>query len=140
MRRIAVIGAGIVGASVAFRLAQGGARVWIIDKRSQPASGTTSMSFAWLNANEKTPQDYFELNYAGLKEHFRLLDELSGGASWLNGGGNIEWAEDEAHQDKLHRKLNRLRSWGYAVEWREAAWVNELMEPNVVFPSPDTPV
>ena len=98
------------------------------------------MSFAWVNANEKTPRDYFELNYAGLKEHFRLVDELSGEASWLNPGGNLEWAEDEADQDKLRRKVNRLCSWGYTVEWREAAWVNEVMEPNVVFPSPDTPV
>jgi glycine/D-amino acid oxidase-like deaminating enzyme len=98
------------------------------------------MSFAWVNANEKMPRDYFELNYAGLKEHFRLVDELSGEASWLNPGGNLEWAEDEADQDKLRRKVNRLCSWGYTVEWREAAWVNEVMEPNVVFPSPDTPV
>ncbi|MBV9455397.1 MAG: FAD-dependent oxidoreductase [Rubrobacter sp.] len=140
MRRIAVIGAGIVGASVAFRLAQGGARVWIIDKKSQPARGTTSISFAWVNANEKTPRDYFELNYTGLKEHFRLLEELSGRRSWLKLGGNLEWAEDEAAQDKLCYKVNRLHSWGYTVQWREAAWLNEFMEPHVVFPSPDTSV
>ncbi|MGB3682362.1 MAG: FAD-dependent oxidoreductase, partial [Rubrobacteraceae bacterium] len=48
--RVAVIGAGIVGASVAFRLSQGGARVWLVDK-AEPASGTTSASFAWVNAN-----------------------------------------------------------------------------------------
>ena len=89
MRRIAVIGAGIVGASVAFRLARSGeARVWIID-RSSPGSGTTSASFAWANANEKTPYGYFELNRAGLEEHFRLRDELPGGAPWLHPGGNI---------------------------------------------------
>jgi glycine/D-amino acid oxidase-like deaminating enzyme len=125
---------------VAFRLAQGGARVWIIDKNPQPASGTTSRSFAWVNANEKTPRDYFELNYIGLKEHYRLLDELPGRGSWLNPGGNLEWAKDKADQDNLCYKVNRLRSWGYTVEWREAAGVNELMEPNVVFPSPDTSV
>jgi glycine/D-amino acid oxidase-like deaminating enzyme len=33
-----------------------------------------------------------------------------------------------------------LRSWGYAAGLLEAAWVNEIMEPSVVFPSLDTPV
>ena len=76
MLRMAVIGAGIVGASVAFWLARSGqARVWVVD-RSLPGSGATSASFAWVNANDKTPRDYFELNRVGLEEHFRLRDEL----------------------------------------------------------------
>jgi glycine/D-amino acid oxidase-like deaminating enzyme len=140
VQKIAVIGAGIVGASVAFRLAEGrAARVWIVEG-SRPASGTTSASFAWVNANEKTPRDYFELNRAGLEEHFRLGDELPDGAPWLNAGGNLEWAEDEAALEKLRRRVERLRSWGYAAEWWEASRVNEVMEPNVAFPSSDIPV
>jgi glycine/D-amino acid oxidase-like deaminating enzyme len=139
MRRIAVIGAGIIGASVAYRLVQGGARVWVIDK-SQPASGTTSASFAWVNAYGKSPYDYFELNYAGLKEHFRLANELTGKAPWLHLGGNLAWAEDEGALAGLRRRVDRMRSWGYAAEWWEAWRVNEVMESNVTFPSPDTPV
>lgn len=136
--RVAVVGAGIVGASVAFRLARSGtARVWIID-RSQPGTGTTSASFAWVNANEKTPRDYFELNRAGLEEHFRLRDELPGGAPWLNPAGNLEWAEGEAAKEKLRRRVERLRSWGYSAEWWQASRVNRILEPNVAFP--DTPV
>ena len=138
--RVAVIGAGIVGASVAFRLAESGAaRVWIVD-RSGPGSGTTSASFAWVNANDKTPRDYFELNRAGLEEHLRLRDELPDGASWLHPGGNLEWAEDEETLEALASRVERLRSWGYAAEWRESRQVNEVLEPNVAFPNPDTPV
>jgi hypothetical protein len=33
-----------------------------------------------------------------------------------------------------------VRSWGYETEWRKARHVNEVLEPNVAFPSPDTPV
>ena len=113
--------------------------MWIVD-RSCPGSGTTSTSFAWANANEKTPRNYFELNRAGLEEHFRMRDELSDGAPWLHPGGNIEWADDEASLEGLERRVERLRSWGYAAEWREASWVNEVLEPNVAFPSPDAPV
>ena len=140
MLRVAVIGAGAVGASVAFRLAESGAiRVWVLDK-ARPASGTSSASFAWANANEKTPHDYFELNYAGLREHFGLCNELAGGAPWLHLAGNVEWAEDEKAREKLRRRVERLRSWGYAAEWREASWINETLEPSVAFPSPDLPV
>jgi glycine/D-amino acid oxidase-like deaminating enzyme len=140
MRRIAVVGAGIIGASVAFWLTRSeGTCVWVID-RSRPGTGTTSASFAWVNANKKTPRDYFELNRAGLEEHFRLRDELPGGAPWLNSRGNLEWAEDNIALEKLRRRVERLCSWGYAAEWWEASWVNEVMEPGVAFPSPYTPV
>ncbi len=140
MQRIAVIGAGVVGASVAFRLAQSGAaRVWIFDA-ARPGTGTTSASFAWVNANDKTPRDYFELNRAGLEEHLRLRDELPCGTPWLNARGNLEWSEDEAILEDLRRRVERLRSWGYGAEWCEAWQVNEVMEPNVAFPSADTPV
>jgi len=140
VRRIGVIGAGIVGASVAFRLAESGAaRVWIVD-RSRLGSGTTSASFAWVNANQKTPYDYFELNRAGLEEHFRLRDELPLGAPWLHPGGNLEWTGDEADLEALGLRIERLRSWGYGAGWRKASWVNEVLEPNVAFPSPETPV
>ena len=138
--RVAVIGAGIVGASVAFRLAESRAvRVWIID-RSGPGNGTTSTSFAWANANNKTPRDYFELNRAGLEEHLRLREEVPGGTTWLHPGGNLEWAGDEETLEALTNRVERLRSWGYAAEWRKARHVNEALEPNVAFPSPDTPV
>ncbi len=141
MLRIAVIGAGIVGASVAFRLAKSGAaQVWVVDKSKRLGSGTTSASFAWANANAKTPYEYFELNYAGLEEHVRLRDELPHGAPWLQGGGSLEWAEDDANRDELYRRVDRLRSWGYAAEWRDASWVKEALEPNVALPSPDIPV
>lgn len=140
MLRIAVIGAGIVGASVAFRLAQSGeVRVWIVDE-SLPGSGTTSASFAWANANEKTPRDYFELNRAGLEEHFRLRDELPIGTSPFQPAGNLEWSEDGAALEGLDCRIERLRSWGYAAEWWRASRVNKVLEPQVNFPSPDTPV
>ena len=140
MLRIAVIGAGIVGASVAFRLARSGkARVWIVDQ-SLPGSGTTSASFAWANANAKTPRDYFELNRAGLEEHFRLRDQLPVQASPFHPGGNLEWSEDGATLEGLERRVERLRSWNYAAEWWRASRVNEILEPQVSFPSPDTPV
>lgn len=135
--RVAVAGAGIVGVSVALRLAQAGARVWLLDG-FYPASGTTSSSFAWINANSKTPREYFDLNRAGMEEHLRLGDELSG-APWLHTGGNLIWVA-EADRDELERRVERLRAWGYAAEWWRPSRVNELLEPHLRFPASEVPV
>ena len=136
--RVAVIGAGIVGASVAFRLSQGGAEVWVLD-RGPVASGTTSVSFAWINANSKTPREYFELNRAGMEEHFRLADELPDVSPWLHREGNLIWSEGEDLRE-LERRVERLRSWDYAAEWWTASRVREELEPQAVFTDPGSPV
>jgi glycine/D-amino acid oxidase-like deaminating enzyme len=128
--KVAVIGAGIVGASVAYRLSEGGAEVVLIDG-AEPGSGTTSTSFAWVNANNKLPRDYFELNVAGMREHVRLRDEIGG--DWLCSSGNLIWAAEE-EQENLERRVERLRSWSYAAEMLPAATVNEELEPGAALP------
>lgn len=138
MPTIAVIGAGVVGASIAFRLVEQGARVWLIDQ-AQPGGGTTSNSFAWANSNQKTPRDYFLLNYEGLREHYRLRHEL-GKAPWLHDGGNLIWEEAPDQIAALEQRVERLLDWGYAAEWRAATRVHVELEPRIAFPRPDLPV
>jgi glycine/D-amino acid oxidase-like deaminating enzyme len=130
--KVAVIGAGIVGSSVAYRLSEG-AEVVMIDG-AQPGSGTTSTSFAWINANNKLPRDYFELNVAGMHEHERLRDEIGGG--WLHSSGNLIWAADE-EQENLEERVERLRFWSYAAEMLPASTVSKELEPEATFPDQD---
>ena len=132
--KVALIGAGIVGTSVAYRLSEARAEVTLIDE-AEPGSGTTSTSFAWVNANNKLPRDYFELNVAGMREHERLRDEIGG--DWLHCTGNLIWAADE-EQESLERRVERLRSWSYAAEMLLASTVNEKLEPGANFPNPVT--
>jgi glycine/D-amino acid oxidase-like deaminating enzyme len=134
--KVAVVGAGIVGASTAHRLSKEGAEVVLIDAAA-PGSGTTSTSFAWVNANNKLPRDYFELNVAGMGEHERLRDEIGGG--WLHSSGNLIWVAEE-EQNNLEKRVERLRSWSYAAEMLPASTVNEKLEPGAVFPDPETRV
>jgi glycine/D-amino acid oxidase-like deaminating enzyme len=47
--RVGVAGGGIVGASIAMRLARSGATVWLFEKAA-PAQGATRNSFAWVSA------------------------------------------------------------------------------------------
>ena len=126
--KVAVIGAGIVGSSVAYRLSEGGAEVVLIDGAS-PGSGTTSSSFAWVNANNKLPREYFDLNVAGMREHERLRGEIGGG--WLHATGNLIWAED---QESLESRVERLLSWSYAAEMLPASTVVERLEPEAALP------
>ena len=55
-----IVGAGILGASLAYALSQRGQDVTVLEQ-SLPASAASSKSFAWLNANFPDTAAYFEL-------------------------------------------------------------------------------
>jgi glycine/D-amino acid oxidase-like deaminating enzyme len=111
---IVVVGAGCVGANVAYRLAERGARVTVLDAGA-PAGGTSSASFAWINSFGKTPRDYHDLNVASMEEHGALAKELGGGA-WLHQEGALAWESAPAGRARLDQAVERLAGWGYAVE------------------------
>ena len=55
---ILVVGAGLIGASIAYHLSILGAKVTVIDKQG-PASHASRGTFAWINASyAKQPQHY----------------------------------------------------------------------------------
>src|SRR5215210_1013617 len=115
---VIVIGAGSLGANVAYRLAERGARVTVLDAGA-PGAGTSGSSFAWLNAFRKTPRVYHDLNVASMAEHAMLADDLPdlvGRAGWYHGSGGLHWAEDPTDQADLRANAERLESWGYPVE------------------------
>lgn len=127
MIKTIVIGAGVMGASVAYRLAQAGALVTVLEA-TRIGGGTSGTSFAWTNSNKKPPRAYHDLNVAGMKAHAALADEF-GATPWWHGGGSIEW---EAEPDRAAQRENiaRLQSWGYAAEWITLRQVQEL-EPDI---------
>jgi glycine/D-amino acid oxidase-like deaminating enzyme len=124
MSRAVVVGAGIIGASVAYRLAEAGWSVTILEA-NRAGSGTSSVSFAWTNANEKTPKSYHDLNVAGMRAHAALKEEF-GEAPWLLGGGSIEWRTHEAEAGELRERVNRLRGWGYEAHWITKSELHDL--------------
>ncbi len=128
--KIAVIGAGMIGVSIAVEAAARGAEVTLIDKNS-PGSGTSSLSYGWVNSNNKDPRDYFELNRAGMDAHYRLA---ASGADWFAPTGHVEFATDPAHASELLRRLDRLAELGYAAEKITPGYARELV-PDLKIPA-----
>jgi glycine/D-amino acid oxidase-like deaminating enzyme len=110
----AVIGAGIVGASAVYALAQAGARVLALDAGAAGA-GTSSNSFAWVNSVQKEPDVYHRLNADGMAAHRRLAREL-GGEACYHEGGSLEWAEADTEHE-LRARVERLSGRGYPARW-----------------------
>jgi glycine/D-amino acid oxidase-like deaminating enzyme len=127
MPKVIVIGAGVMGASAAFRLAQAGADVLVLEA-GRIGGGTSGISFAWTNAHNKPPRPYHDLNVAGMKAHTALKDEF-GATPWGHGGGSLEW-EPEPDRAAQAANVERLQSWGYAAEWITPKQLQEL-EPDI---------
>ena len=72
---IAVIGAGIVGASIAWHLARAGAVVTVLEA-GEPGGVATAASFAWINASWSNPALYVRLRLRGMAEWRRLAAEV----------------------------------------------------------------
>src|SRR6202035_7822 len=127
MIKTIVIGAGVMGASVAYRLGQGGGAVTGLET-TRVGGGTPGVSSAWINAHKKPPKVYHDLNVAGMKAHAALADEF-GATPWWHGGDSLEW-EAEPDRSAQRNNVEQLRSWGYAAEWFTPRQVQEL-EPDV---------
>jgi len=121
-----VIGAGVLGALVAARLAGAGMRVTLLDQ-DQPGRATSRWSFAWLNSNDKGPRLYHELNHAGVRAWAELAPDLDGPA-WYRPVGNLELAVSDTAE--LAARVRRLTEWGYPARLIGAAEASRI-EPSL---------
>jgi D-hydroxyproline dehydrogenase subunit beta len=133
-RRFVVIGAGVIGASVAARLAGAGQRVTLLDQ-DQPGRAASRWSFAWLNSNDKGPRHYHDLNHAGLRAWADLAPDLDG-AAWFRPVGHVELATSDAVRAELAARVRRLTEWGYPARLIGAAEACEI-EPSLRPAGPD---
>lgn len=129
--RIVIIGGGIIGASICYRLARRGAEVTLIE-RVGPAAGATGASFAWINASfTKQPRDYYDLNRHGV-DAFRALHQELGPELSVVWSGTIEWYANAARAAELRRMVQIQQAWGYPISFIEPPALARL-EPRVRF-------
>jgi glycine/D-amino acid oxidase-like deaminating enzyme len=129
-RHCVVIGVGVLGACVAAQLAGAGMRVTLLEA-DQPGRGTSRWSFAWVNANDKGPRPYHDLNHAGVRAWAELAPGLDG-AAWYRPVGHVELAADDA---ELADRVHRLSRWDYPACLIDAAEAAGL-EPALRLPGP----
>lgn len=112
---VIVVGAGAVGSAVAYRLAQAGAAVTVIE-RNYPGAGTSGNSVAWLNAFGKFPKHYYRLSTQSIRDHRDLEWELDG--SWLTLNGGVHWEAPDGHSQfgDLAQAIRLMRGWGARIE------------------------
>ena len=127
--RVVVVGAGIVGASIAYHLARAGAEVSVIDKQG-PATHASRGTFAWINATwAKQPRHYHELSQISVSNWRSLQRALNLPVRW---GGSLEWFESSERQNKLTQQITEQREWGEPARMINAREFAEL-EPEVRF-------
>ena len=125
MTHIAILGGGIVGASIAYHLARQGARITLVEQ-SAPASGATDKSFGWINANFAESPEYCRLRCAAMDEYRALAPQLPGAVD-LQWGGSLWW-EDTGADLLAHAQIQQ--DFGYDADIIDQATFRAL-EPEV---------
>jgi glycine/D-amino acid oxidase-like deaminating enzyme len=125
-KHVIVVGAGIIGASIAYHLVQAGARVTIIAEKT---GGTaTPASFAWINASWGNDPAYFRLRFDSLQRWRKLELELPDlGLSW---GGSLTY---DISEPELQRYVTEFGARGYPLRLIDSAEAR-ILEPNLLSP------
>lgn len=124
--KVVVIGAGIVGAGIAFQLAFRGARVTLVDKE-RPASGVTGKAFAWLNASYGVATENVLLRQQALAEYHRLQGQLNNKLK-VNWCGALTWSDRSVVTERFIQDHSAV---GSDVRRVDAAGIRKL-EPGLL--------
>jgi glycine/D-amino acid oxidase-like deaminating enzyme len=111
--RVVVIGAGILGCSIAVHLVDRGVRPVVIDP-DRPGQGTSTGSFASISAFGKDPAAWFQLACAGMSGWSRFAGRI-GGDVGLRRAGEVRFASDPEAGRLLARQVADARGRGYPV-------------------------
>ncbi len=109
-----VIGAGLIGLAIAHELGRRGTPCRVIEQVGI-AGGTTSTSFAWLNATSKLEEEYHRLNVAGMEGHRNWAARWGSDAIGHRQPGCLMWAgmDTTTSLDDLERTFDRLSELDY---------------------------
>jgi len=125
-QKIVVIGAGIIGASIAWYLSRSGASVTLVAQ--QTGGVATPNSFAWINASWGNPDFYFHLRHRSMAEWSRLQKELPDlPLSWC---GGLSW---DLPEPELDAYAAQHHGWGYGIQPVNRATI-AMIEPGLANP------
>ena len=138
-----IIGAGIIGCSIAYELSKRGVKVTLIDK-NPPGSACSGSSFSWINATyPKKPYSYNLFSQLGINAFHLMQRELSLDIKW---NGSLEWSSAMEDQEKLIESVNELKSYpkytptsiiGYEKAKELEPYINFSGNENIIFSKTD---
>lgn len=129
-KHVLIIGAGIIGASLAWHLQRRGARVTIIEA-GVPGGIATRHSWAWINASWGNPESYFRLRHRSMRDWRQLAQAVPG--LTVNWCGGLIW---DMPPDELAAYVTQHAAWGYDIRCVNRA-VAQRLEPHLAAP-PET--
>ena len=112
--RVIVVGAGIVGASIAYHLSRR-KDVAVTDfERDEPCAGASGHSFAWLNSFGKDPVSYHHFNRRSMDIWDRFARRLGKDLD-LHWGGELRWEREPERAEALRQRIVQLQARGYPI-------------------------
>lgn len=124
---VLIVGAGIIGASIAWHLARASARVTVVEA-GEPGGVATPNSWAWINASWGNPEVYFRLRVRAMDEWRRLERDVPDvHVAWA---GGLIW---DLPSDELEAYAVEHASWGYDIRRVDRAEVLRI-EPQLAAP------
>jgi glycine/D-amino acid oxidase-like deaminating enzyme len=112
--RVGVVGAGVLGTSIAAHLAGRGCAVTLVTERAL-ADGASGRSLSWLNSFGRRSAAYHQLRLLGL-DRYRILSTRPESVDWLRFDGGLNWAPADELADQREAFEHMFRV-GYAAEW-----------------------
>lgn len=111
--KVAVVGGGVLGTSIATNLATQGADVTLITK-DELGSGASGRSLSWLNSFATRNPDYHRLRLLGI-DRYRTLATRNPDIDFVRFDGGLAWgpAGDNAHQETVRHQ----QAVGYDAHW-----------------------
>src|SRR5437762_13913768 len=103
--KVVVVGAGIVGMSLAYHLVTNGAEVVVIE-RDRPGGGASASTFACINFFNYWQPPYFALRRAAI-DYTRNLSASIGASDFFHLPGTLRWAEDAPGWDAIDRSVGK---------------------------------
>ena len=111
-KKVVIVGAGVIGATIAYHLSQRNGIAVTLLERDIPGAGASGHSFAWANAFGKDPRDYHTLNRRSLDMWYRLAHQLDADIG-IHYGGEMRWENNSQRATQLRQRIQQIQTWGY---------------------------